>query len=176
MYQSVEQAERRYEECKQERIRREDARNEYQGNFPMDNRPFQERLDEHTSGMEEHNRRVEEAKQQEEEARRDLDHARDIERQVDAARMEGTREQSHLEEGRENDETERLKFEHEQKETKWARHDSNDRGDEEMIERQRKEQWAAAERRREVEREEYRKKLREQERSREMGHGSGRSM
>lgn len=171
MYQTVEQAQRRYDECKEERIRLENIRNEYQGNFPSDGRPFQERLEEHQSRMADYNKQVEYAQNQENEARRDLEIARNNERTINRERIRGTREQNQLAEGYDNNETERLRAAHNRREDAWARDDFMDRTNEDNLQKEREERWKTAEYERQRERAEY---LRERERLR--GHEEGRTM
>lgn len=116
--QKREQAEARWKECMEERQKLETERNVHRENFLMDDRPYMDRLDEHQKKLEELNEKVAKAEQEEHEAQMEMDHWRNEERKANEEQIEYRKE---MNQGHEDEYTEKIKWEEEQRKTQEAR-------------------------------------------------------
>ncbi len=157
-----------YKNAQEKRIAAEDRVTEHEREaYPYDE---PERLEEYNRAHADLEREAEKAREAEAQARSEMEKTRDLERQAYETRMEGTRDAYNLPEGRDNDATEKLRHQMDDKELKWEAQDREIRQREEQLQREREEKlqkleeerkriWAENERKREAERVKYRAEL-----------------
>ena len=145
-----------------------------------------ERLEEYNRAHADLEREAEKARQAEEYARNEVERMRDLERQAYEARMEGIRDTYHIPDGRDNDATEKLRHQMDDKELNWKAQDQEIQKMEEALQKEREEKnrqleehrkkiWAENERKREEERVKYRAELERRKQEEQRRNLEGRS-
>ncbi len=113
-----EQAEARWKECIEERQKLEAERDSHRNNFPMDDRPYIDRLDEHQKKLEELNEKLAKAEREEHEAQMEMDRFKNMERKAIEEQIENRKE---MNQGHEDEYTEKLRREEEQRKIREAK-------------------------------------------------------